>query len=67
MVLQGANDVRVLKVESDENVEAVKSNNVPVEYVVFVDEGHGFLKKENEIEGYGKIKVFLDQYLKGLE
>ncbi len=65
MVLQGANDPRVLKVESDEIVDAVKANNVPVEYVLFDDEGHGFVKKENEIEGYGKIKEFLDKYLKG--
>ncbi|MGM0409044.1 MAG: alpha/beta fold hydrolase, partial [Bacteroidota bacterium] len=65
MVLQGANDPRVLKVESDEIVEAAKANNVPVEYVVFDDEGHGFRKKENEIEAYGKILTFLDQYLKG--
>ena len=65
MVLQGANDVRVLQVESDEIVEGVKSNGVPVEYVVFDDEGHGFRKKENEIKGYGQIKEFLDQYLKG--
>lgn len=64
MVLQGANDVRVLQVESDDIVEAVKKNDVPVEYVVFDDEGHGFLKKENEIKGYGQIKKFLDQYLK---
>ncbi|MFP4025218.1 MAG: S9 family peptidase [Thiohalospira sp.] len=64
MVLQGANDPRVLKVESDEIVEAAKTNNVPVEYVVFDDEGHGFRKKENEIEAYGKILEFLDRYLK---
>jgi dipeptidyl aminopeptidase/acylaminoacyl peptidase len=66
MVLQGANDVRVLQVESDEIVAGVKANGVPVEYVIFDDEGHGFRKKENEIEGYGKIKVFLDKYLKKL-
>ncbi len=65
MVLQGANDPRVLQVESDEIVNAVRSNGVPVEYVLFEDEGHGFVKKENEIEGYGKILVFLDKYLKG--
>lgn len=65
MVLQGANDPRVLKVESDEIVEAAKANSVPVEYVVFDDEGHGFRKKDNEIEAYGKILKFLDQYLKG--
>ncbi|MGZ8525102.1 MAG: alpha/beta fold hydrolase [Chitinophagaceae bacterium] len=65
MVLQGANDPRVLKIESDEIVAAVKKNNVPVEYVVFNDEGHGFLKKENEIKGYGQILTFLDKHLKG--
>ena len=65
MVLQGANDPRVLQVESDEIVEAVRNNDVPVEYVLFDDEGHGFVKKENEIEGYGKIREFLDKYLKG--
>lgn len=65
MVLQGANDVRVLQAESDEIVAAVKENGVPVEYVIFDDEGHGFRKKENEIEGYGKIREFLDKYLKG--
>ncbi|HSP88221.1 MAG TPA: alpha/beta fold hydrolase [Ignavibacteriaceae bacterium] len=67
MVLQGANDPRVLKVESDEIVEAMKKNNVPVEYLVFPDEGHGFVKKENEIKGYGAIVIFLDKYLKGNE
>ncbi|MDO8548780.1 MAG: alpha/beta fold hydrolase [Ignavibacteria bacterium] len=67
MVLQGANDPRVLKVESDEIVEAMKKNNVPVEYVVFPDEGHGFVKKENEIKGYGAIVTFLDKHLKGNE
>jgi dipeptidyl aminopeptidase/acylaminoacyl peptidase len=65
MVLQGANDPRVLKVESDEIVAAVKKNNVPVEYVIFPDEGHGFVKKENEIKGYGQVLQFLDKYLKG--
>lgn len=67
MVLQGANDPRVLQVESDEIVEAIEANGVPVEYVIFDDEGHGFRKKENEIEGYGKILEFLDYYLKGEE
>ena len=65
IVLQGANDPRVLKVESDEIVAAAKNNNIPVEYLVFEDEGHGFLKKENQIEGYKAVLHFLDQYLKG--
>jgi dipeptidyl aminopeptidase/acylaminoacyl peptidase len=63
-VLQGANDPRVLKVESDEIVAAAKTRNVPVEYIVFADEGHGFVKKENEIRGYGAVIAFLDRYLK---
>lgn len=67
MVLQGANDPRVLQQESDSIVEAVKANDVPVEYVIFEDEGHGFVKKENRIEGFKKIRLFLDQYLKGEE
>lgn len=67
MVLQGANDPRVLKVESDEVVEAVKKNNVPVEYVVFPDEGHGFVKKENEMKGYRQVLQFLDTHLKGVQ
>ncbi len=64
MVLQGANDPRVLQVESDEIVEAVRKNGVPVEYIVFEDEGHGFLKSENEIEGYEAVLKFLDKYLR---
>ncbi|MFY0653782.1 MAG: S9 family peptidase [Cyclobacteriaceae bacterium] len=65
MVLQGANDPRVLQVESDEIVAAVKENGVPVEYVVFDDEGHGFAKKENRSKAYSQILKFLDKYLKG--
>lgn len=64
MVLQGANDPRVQKKESDEIVATVKKNNVPVEYIVFPDEGHGFIKKENEIKGYGQILQFLNTYVK---
>ncbi|MGH9868128.1 MAG: S9 family peptidase [Candidatus Polarisedimenticolia bacterium] len=65
MVLQGANDPRVIKPESDDIVAAVKKNNVPVEYVVFDDEGHGFTKKKNQIDGYGAMLKFLDEHLKG--
>src|SRR5688500_9271247 len=65
LVLQGANDPRVLKAESDDIVAAVKKNNVPVEYIVFPDEGHGFTKKKNQIEGYSAVLKFLDTHLKG--
>lgn len=64
MVLQGANDPRVLKVESDEIVAAARANGVDVEYLVFDDEGHGFVKKENQARGYEAILAFLDRHLK---
>lgn len=64
LVIQGANDPRVIKPESDDIVQAVKKNKVPVEYVVFPDEGHGFTKKKNEVEAYSRMLNFLDQYLK---
>ncbi len=64
IVLQGSQDPRVLQVESDEIVEGVKANGVPVEYVLFEDEGHGFVKKKNQIEAYSSIVDFLDKYLK---
>lgn len=65
IVLQGAQDPRVLKAESDDIVEGVKKNGVPVEYVLFEDEGHGFVKKDNQIEAYSSVLKFLDKYLKG--
>ena len=38
---------------------------MPVEYIVFADEGHGFTKKKNQIEGWKAILDFLDKHLKG--
>lgn len=64
IVLQGSQDPRVLQVESDEIVAGVRKNGVPVEYVLFEDEGHGFVKKENQIESYSRILKFLDKHLK---
>ncbi len=66
MILQGANDPRVIKAESDDMVAAVKKKGGIVEYVVFPDEGHGFKKRKNQIEGYGAVLQFLDKYLKGV-
>lgn len=65
IVLQGANDPRVIKPESDEIVEAVRKSGVPVEYVVFDNEGHGFTKKANEIRANKAILEFLDLHLRG--
>jgi dipeptidyl aminopeptidase/acylaminoacyl peptidase len=64
LVIQGANDPRVLKVESDELVAGVKAGGTPVEYVVFPDEGHGFLKRDNRITASDAYVDFLDKYLK---
>ncbi len=64
IVLQGSNDPRVLQVESDEIVANARKNGVPVEYVIFPDEGHGFVKKENNIKASEEILKFLDKYLK---
>ena len=65
LVLQGTNDPRVLPVESDEIVAGAKKNGVPVEYVKFPDEGHGFVKKENQMKAAEETLKFLDKYLKG--
>ena len=65
LVVQGANDPRVLQVESDELVAAVRENEVPVDYVLFDDEGHGFRKRANRIEASEAYLRFLDTHLKG--
>ena len=64
LVVQGANDPRVLKIESDELVATVQANEVPVEYVVFDDEGHGFSKRKNRIAASEAYLTFLDTYLR---
>ena len=64
MVLQGANDPRVLQIESDEMVQEARNAGAYVEYVLFDDAGHGFIKKEQQIEGNKKILTFLENYLK---
>ena len=67
LVVQGANDPRVLQAESDEIVAAVRANSVPVEYLLFRDEGHGFLEKENRISAARAYLRFLDQHLRDEE
>lgn len=62
-VVQGANDPRVLQIESDEIVEAVRANEVPVEYLLFDDEGHGFTKRANRIAASDAYISFLEKYL----
>lgn len=64
LVVQGANDPRVLQVESDELVAAVRANGVPVEYVLFPDEGHGFLRRDNRITAQEAYLKFLEQHVR---
>jgi dipeptidyl aminopeptidase/acylaminoacyl peptidase len=63
LVFQGMNDVRVLPIESKEIVEGVKKNGVPVEYVTYPNEGHGFTKKEDQIKTSKVTLAFLEKYL----
>ncbi len=64
-IIQGANDPRVVKGESDRMVDALRKRGVPVEYLVFEDEGHGFTKTENAIRGWKKAAHFFFQHLLG--
>lgn len=64
LVIQGANDPRVLKAESDQIIEAISKNDIAYRYVVFEDEGHGFSKKQNRLTVAKVILEFLDEHLK---
>jgi dipeptidyl aminopeptidase/acylaminoacyl peptidase len=64
LVVQGANDPRVLQAESDEIVAAARANGVPVDYVLFPDEGHGFLRKQNRITASEAYLKFLNEHLR---
>jgi len=63
LVVQGVNDPRVVKIESDVIVEALRSKGQDVEYLVLEDEGHGYSKTENAIKVYSTIVDFLAKYL----
>ncbi|MBK8177667.1 MAG: S9 family peptidase [Planctomycetes bacterium] len=65
LVIQGKNDPRVLEAESREMAAAVEASGVPVEYVLFPDEGHGFRKKANRIRASESYLAFLEKYLRG--
>ncbi len=65
LVIQGANDSRVVQAESDNLVEALRSRGVEVEYMVKADEGHGFLNPDNQIDMYHAVERFLAEHLGG--
>ncbi len=62
-VIQGAKDPRVPQSESDQIVEKVRANGVPVRYDIYPDEGHGFTSRANEIKAYSDIAEFLLAHL----
>ncbi|WP_328006920.1 S9 family peptidase [Heyndrickxia acidicola] len=64
LIIQGGNDPRVVRQESDQIVEALKQKGRNVEYLVLDDEGHGFSKKDNEIKVYSRVLEFFNQFIK---
>lgn len=65
LIAQGANDPRVKQAESEQIVEAMKQKGIECEYMLFPDEGHGFVKPENRLKFYTAAEKFLAQYLGG--
>jgi dipeptidyl aminopeptidase/acylaminoacyl peptidase len=64
IVLHGANDTNVPVVEAEQVVAQLQQRGVPVEYVLFPDEGHGFLKQPNRIQSDVAIVEWFTRYLK---
>ncbi|HEX8618375.1 MAG TPA: S9 family peptidase, partial [Thermoanaerobaculia bacterium] len=64
IVLHGANDTNVPVVEAEQVVDSLKSRNVPVEYVLFPDEGHGWRKTPNRVRSVVAITKFFTERLK---
>jgi dipeptidyl aminopeptidase/acylaminoacyl peptidase len=65
LVAQGMRDVRVVAAESEQMVTALKNRGVPVTYITFSDEGHGFARPENRLAFYGVAEAFLAKHLGG--
>jgi dipeptidyl aminopeptidase/acylaminoacyl peptidase len=65
LIGQGANDPRVKQAEADQIVEAMEAKNIPVTYVLFQEEGHGFAKPQNRFAFYAVTEAFLAKHLGG--
>ncbi|MDD1738447.1 MAG: S9 family peptidase [Methanothrix sp.] len=65
LIGQGANDPRVKQNESDQIVKAMQEKGLPVTYVLYADEGHGFARPENRLSFYAIVEAFLAEYLGG--
>lgn len=66
LIGQGANDPRVKKAESDQIVAAMKARKIPVSYVLFPDEGHGFRREPNRLAFFAAMEAFLSAHLGGV-
>jgi dipeptidyl aminopeptidase/acylaminoacyl peptidase len=65
LVAQGANDPRVKRAESDQIVTAMQERGIPVTYLLYPDEGHGFVRPENRLSFYAAVEPFLADHLGG--
>jgi dipeptidyl aminopeptidase/acylaminoacyl peptidase len=65
LIGQGANDPRVKQAESDQIVKAMQEKTIPVTYVLYSDEGHGFARPENRLSFYAVAEAFLSKCLGG--
>jgi dipeptidyl aminopeptidase/acylaminoacyl peptidase len=65
LIGQGANDPRVKQAESDQIVQAMQAKEIPVTYVLYPDEGHGFARPENRLSFNAVTEAFLARCLGG--
>ncbi len=65
LIGQGANDPRVKQHESDQIVSAMRQKGIPVTYVLYPDEGHGFVRPENALSFNAVVEAFLSRHLGG--
>jgi dipeptidyl aminopeptidase/acylaminoacyl peptidase len=65
LISQGANDPRVKQAEADQIVQAMQDANIPVTYLLYTDEGHGFARPENQLSFYAVTDAFLAEHLGG--
>ena len=65
LIGQGANDPRVKQAEADQIAFSMKEKGIPVEYVLYPDEGHGFARPDNRIDFNGRAELFLEKHLGG--
>ena len=65
LIGQGANDPRVKQAEADQIAFSMSEKGIPVEYVLYPDEGHGFARPENRIDFNGRVEKFLAKHLGG--